>query len=194
VPVTAPRARDALEAFARRDAVAGALADLTGPLVDACRAMAARFGAGGRLLAFGNGAAGADPGHVAVEFMHPVTVGRRALPALALGNDTATLSGLGARDGFDRVFAHQLRHFGGPDDIALGVTPDGRCGNVRQGLRAAAGLGLLTVVLAGGDAADLPAADHALLVPAADPLIVKEAHVTAYHVMWELVHLFLETP
>src|SRR5215831_4649942 len=55
----------------------------------ACWAMARRFHQGGRLLAFGNGAAATDAQHVAVEFVHPVIVGKRALPALALTNDSA---------------------------------------------------------------------------------------------------------
>jgi D-sedoheptulose 7-phosphate isomerase len=36
--------------------------------------------------------------------------------------------------------------------------------------------------------------DHALVVRSADPLVVKEVHVTTYHVLWELVHVFLEQP
>ena len=54
--------------------------------------MARRFHQGGRLLAFGNGALATDAQHVSVEFVHPVIVGKRALPALALTNDSATLS------------------------------------------------------------------------------------------------------
>src|SRR5436190_6277782 len=65
-------------------------------IAQACWAMARRFHAGGRLLAFGNGAAATDAQHVAVEFVHPVIVGKRALPALALTNDSAVLSGLSA--------------------------------------------------------------------------------------------------
>ena len=54
--------------------------------------MARRFHQGGRLLAFGNGAWATEAQHVSVEFVHPVIVGTRALPALALTNDSATLS------------------------------------------------------------------------------------------------------
>ena len=38
------------------------------------------------------------------------------------------------------------------------------------------------------------AADHVLLTPSADPRVVKELQVTAYHVLWELVHVFFEQP
>src|SRR5450755_3751037 len=50
----------------------------------ACREMAERFLRGGRLLAFGRGPYSTDAQHVSVEFVHPVIVGKRALPALDL--------------------------------------------------------------------------------------------------------------
>ncbi|TDC81013.1 SIS domain-containing protein [Actinomadura sp. 7K507] len=157
--------------------------------------MAARFHRGGRLFTFGTGGAATDAQHVAVEFVHPVIVGKRALPALSLTGDVATLTGVGASTGFDEIFAHQLRCFGGPGDIALGISPDGRCGSVRRGLDSARDLGMLTVALAGGDGEALAgAAGHLVTVPSADPRVVKEVHVTAYHMLWELVHVFLEHP
>src|SRR5437899_5111472 len=55
-----------------------------GRLAEACRAMSERFLAGGRLLAFGRGPYATDAQHVSVEFVHPVIVGKRALPALDL--------------------------------------------------------------------------------------------------------------
>src|ERR1700726_394692 len=78
-------------------------------IAEACWAMARRFHQGGRLLAFGNGAWATDAQHVSVEFVHPVIVGKRALPALALTNDSATLSGLMASKKADMLFVHQLR-------------------------------------------------------------------------------------
>ena len=47
-----------------------------------CHRMAERFARGGRLVALGGSpAARSDARHVAVEFVHPVIVGKRALPA-----------------------------------------------------------------------------------------------------------------
>ena len=185
------------EAFGRRVAPVLGLADDAKALALACRDMAERFARGGRLLVFGNGAGATDAQHVAVEFVHPVIVGKRALPALSLVSDAATLMGVAARRGLDGVYAHQVEVFGRPDDIALGLSGDGRCANVRAGLRAARAAGLLTVALTGGDGGDVLAgneADHCLVVRSEDPLIVKEGHVTAYHLLWELVHVFLDSP
>jgi D-sedoheptulose 7-phosphate isomerase len=185
------------DAFSRREQCAGELADDAERVAFVCRDMASRFHRGGKLLVFGNGAAGSDAGHIAVEFMHPVIVGKRALPAMALANDVATVTGIGAREGFAEIFAHQLRYFANGADIALGISSDGRCASVRRGMQVARELGLLTVALLGGDGGDLVevgTVDHALVVRSADPLVVKEVHVTTYHVLWELVHVFLEQP
>ncbi len=184
-------------AFDRRRAPLEALAHDATALALACRDMAARFSRGGRLLVFGNGAAATDAQHVAVEFVHPVIVGKRALPALSLVSDAATLMGVAARRGLDGVYAHQVEVLGRPEDIALGLSRDGGCANVRAGLRAARAAGMLTVALLGGDGGPVLAqgeADHSIVVRSDDPLVVKEGHVTAYHLLWELVHVFLDSP
>ena len=57
-----------------------------------CLALAERFARGGRLLATGGSAqAWSDAHHIAVEFVHPVIVGKRALPAVALGAEDSAL-------------------------------------------------------------------------------------------------------
>jgi D-sedoheptulose 7-phosphate isomerase len=187
----------AVREFDRRVEPGLALVESAEDIARACHAMAARFHRGGKLLVFGNGGGATDAEHIAVEFVHPVIVGKQALPALSLAADPTVVTGIAGRDGFAEVFAHQLRRLADRDDIALGVSADGRCANVRRGLEEARGLGLLTVALTGGDGGELatsPAVDHLVVVPSGDPEIVKEVHVTAYHILWELVHVFFEHP
>jgi D-sedoheptulose 7-phosphate isomerase len=118
--------------------------------------MAERFAAGGRLVAFGSSAVDAsDVRHVAVEFVHPVIVGKRALPALGVACD-------------------DMRLLVRPEDI---VMPFGAGADVAAALESAVALGCLPVVLR---------------PPADDPFIAQEVAETAYHVLWELVHVFFE--
>jgi D-sedoheptulose 7-phosphate isomerase len=163
----------------------------------ACADMAARFQAGGKLIVFGNGGAATDAAHVAVEFVHPVIVGKRALPALSLSNDAAALTGLAEAHGLAAIYAAQLALIADPGDIALGICAGGPVDSVQRGLAEARELGLLTVALAGrapgGAEAAIPA-DHVLRAESDDPRVVKEIQVTMYHVLWELVHVFLEQP
>jgi D-sedoheptulose 7-phosphate isomerase len=203
-PVRPARATaDAVSAeqlFLARAAPLRDLARQAAAVASACHAMAERFHAGAKLVVFGTGTASTDAQHVAVEFVHPVIVGKRALPAISLTTDIATVTGVATRDGMAEIFARQIRSLAQPADIALGIAPDGRSPSILAGLSAAHELGMLTIALAGGPegaagpVAANPAIDHVLLAASADPLIVKEVQVTTYHVLWELVHVFFEQP
>ena len=146
-------------------------------LARACYEMARALANGGVLIPFGTGAAATDAAHVAVEFMHPVIVGKRALPAIAPANDptgASTLARLGRAGDVALALAH------GPADAATREFADG-----------ARGRGLLTLAFTGAEPAT---ADHAFTVASDDPWIVQEVQETAYHVLWELVHVFFEHP
>jgi D-sedoheptulose 7-phosphate isomerase len=183
--------------FESRSDPARDLARQAGAVAEACHAMAVRFHRGGRLIVFGTGGPSADAQHVAVEFVHPVIVGKRALPAISLTADVATVTGIAEADGVAAIFAHQLRYLAEPADIALGISADGRGSSVLTGLAMARAMGLLTIALTGGDGARIAAtgtADHLLTVASDDPCVIKEMQVTTYHVLWELVHVFFEQP
>ena len=136
-----------------------------------CHAMAERFARGGRLLAIGvSPTARSDVRHVAVEFVHPVIVGKRALPALGLVGDSAPL-------------ATEVRLAAGADDIVMAFGDDPELSVAIAAARAA---GAITVAFA-------PLrADWELVPPVGDPFIAQELVETAYHVLWELVHVFFE--
>jgi D-sedoheptulose 7-phosphate isomerase len=187
----------ALRSFERRGAPLLDLAGQADAVAAACHAMALRFHRGGKLVVFGTGSASTDAQHVAVEFVHPVIVGKRALPAISLTTDVATVTGIAAQEGIDAIFSHQIRCLGSPADIAVGISATGDCGSVLAGLAAAKELGLLTIALTGGDGGAIaasPAVDHALVARSPDSRVVKEVQVTTYHVLWELVHVFFEQP
>src|SRR5215217_9586574 len=102
-------------------------------LAEACYEMSRRFLAGGRLLAFGNGPAATDAQHVSVEFVHPVIVGKRALPAIDLGSE----------------FEARLPVILQPEDIVMGFSfPSGDIA-VERVLSIARERGALTFALAG---------------------------------------------
>jgi D-sedoheptulose 7-phosphate isomerase len=183
--------------FERRTASIDELAGHAGTVAAACYDMAVRFHQGGKLVVFGTGSSSTDALHVAVEFVHPVIVGKRALPAISLTADAATVTSIAEREGMGAIFAHQLRHLAIPADIALGLSADGNSESVLNGLLTAHGMGMLTIALAGaggGVIGTSPAVDHVLVTTESDPRVVKEAQVTTYHVLWELVHVFFEQP
>jgi D-sedoheptulose 7-phosphate isomerase len=183
--------------FDRREQPVREFAAQAAAVAAACHQMALRFHQGGKLVVFGTGGSSTDAQHVAVEFVHPVIVGKRALPAISLTSDVATVTGIAASHGLAAIFSHQLRYLATSADIAVGISTGGNCASVLSGLLTARELGMLTIALVGGDGgaiAACPAVDHLLVCRSADPRIVKEMQVTAYHVLWELVHVFFEQP
>jgi D-sedoheptulose 7-phosphate isomerase len=171
---------------------ADVLAAEAGALAACAAAMAARFDRGGRLLAFGNGGSSTDAMAVASMYVDPGP-GWRALPALALPADVATLTALANDIGFEVVFARPLAAAGRATDIALGISTSGGSANVLRGLAAAHERGLLTVGLAGSaggamaEAAEGGELDHLFVMPSGSVHRIQEAQTTVYHVLWELV-------
>jgi D-sedoheptulose 7-phosphate isomerase len=163
-------------------------------LVAAARAVADVYRCGGRVFAMGNGGSSCDAAHFAVEFMHPVTAGRPALPAVDLAADTAMMSAVGNDVGFERVFARQLVAQARRGDGLVGFSTSGDSANLLAAYAAAKPMGLTTLGFAGGDGGKMARSadvDYCLVVPTDSIHRVQETHVAAYHILWDLVHTLL---
>jgi D-sedoheptulose 7-phosphate isomerase len=167
-------------------------------ILAACLDLAQSFGRGGKMLVCGNGGSATDAQHIAVEFMHPLTVGRKALPAICLSNDMAVVTGVANDVGFGNVFTRQLIAFAREGDVLLGLSTSGNSDNVLQAFEAARRMKLITIGLAGVDGGKMAAMradgslDHCLTVPTPSTHRIQETHVALYHVMWDMVHTFLQ--
>jgi D-sedoheptulose 7-phosphate isomerase len=169
-------------------------AEQTPLLVAAARALADVYRKGGRLFTMGNGGSSCDAAHVAVEFLHPVTAGRPALPAVNLTTDVAMLSAVGNDVGFDHVFVRQLLAHARAGDAAIGISTSGNSANLLAAFAKAKELGVLTVGFSGGEGGRMKTSgdvDYCLVVPSFSIHRVQECHVTAYHILWDLVHTLL---
>ena len=136
----------------------------------AARAVAERFERGGGLYAFGRGAYATDAAHLSVEFVHPVIVGKRALPAFDLS---------AAPEAFVAALA-------GPNDVVVAFGPPGGDRDAAGALDTAARRGALTLALPG------TAGEFAFPAPCSDEHIHQEAFELLGHTLYESVHLFLE--
>lgn len=139
-------------------------------LAEACREMSERFLRGGRLLAFGRGPYATDAQHVSVEFVHPVIVGKRALPALDLS----------------MAFAPWLETILTPDDMVMGFGPPEGDAEVDAALQVARRGGAMTFALPSDEGW------YALRPETQDPFIHQELIEIFYHTLWETVHVFFE--
>ncbi len=158
------------EELLRRNGIFKAFFEDEAPrLAEACHEMSRRFMASGRLLAFGNGSAATDAQHVSVEFVHPVIVGKRALPALDLGPE------------FETSLPTVLQ----PEDMVMGFAFPERDAAVERTLSAARERGALTFALSG------EAGDY-YFAPPDDPFVSQEVFEVLYHMLWETVHVYFE--
>jgi D-sedoheptulose 7-phosphate isomerase len=139
-------------------------------LAQACREMSDRFLRGGRLLAFGRGPYATDAQHVSVEFVHPVIVGKRALPALDLSVH----------------FGPWVETLARPDDMVMGFGPPGGDPEVHASLVTAASRGAMTFALPGNEGS------YAVAAAVAHPFMHQEMIEILYHTLWETVHVFFE--
>ena len=159
-----------------------------GRLLACARDAAARFAAGGRLLAFGNGGSATDAQELATLFLNPGGA-VRPLPALALGNDTSVVTALCNDIGVDVIFARQVAALGRGGDIAVGLSTSGNSDNLLRAFDEASRRGLLTIGLAGyegGKMAELDSIDYLFVAPSSSVHRIQEAQTTVYHVFWEL--------
>jgi D-sedoheptulose 7-phosphate isomerase len=140
-----------------------------------CHRMAERFARGGRLLALGaSPQARSDARHVAVEFVHPVIVGKRALPAIGLAGEGGDL-------------AAQLQLIAREDDIAIAFLVD-----TDDSQQTAAAVALARERGCSTIAFSALGAEWEFEPPSEDGYIRQELVETLYHVLWELVHVFFD--
>ncbi len=164
----------------------------SGVLEEVCGRFANALAAGHQLFVMGNGGSSCDALHVAVEFVHPIIEKRRAFPARALSTDTALLTAISNDSDFSQTYAEQLRLFGRPGDIALGISTSGMSSNVNYGLQAAREIGMLTVAFSGKDGGrSKEVAEYCLTVPSFSIHRIQEVHTTLLHILWDMVHVIL---
>jgi D-sedoheptulose 7-phosphate isomerase len=150
--------------------------------------MAARFAAGGRLFAFGNGGSSSDAQRLATLFLNPGQ-GPQPLPAFALTSDSAIVTALCNDIGVEVVFSRQIAAFSRKQDIAVGLSTSGNSDNLLRAFDEASRRGLMTVGIAGydgGKMAELEYLDYLFVAPSASVHRIQEAQTTMYHALWEL--------
>lgn len=165
----------------------------TDAVIRCAEAIAQVYRRGGRLFTMGNGGSASDAAHIAVEFVHPVTTGRPALPACDLSSDKTVMTAIANDVGFSHVYARQVAGLMRREDALIGVSTSGNSDNLLRAFLQARRIGAATIGLCGGDGGEMARAglDHCLVVPSDSIHRTQECHVAIYHVLWDLVHTLL---
>ena len=154
----------------------GATDGLASDLARASLALARRFYAGGTMWC-SSPAWPFHSHHIAVEFVHPVIMGKRALPAVTVPPDEDLLA--------------TLRTTSRTGDMIVVVAPADDPA-VAAVMRRGDAWGVETVWIGAGPRPPAGAAKHVLWLDTEDPLEASEQFVRVYHLLWELVHVCFE--
>jgi D-sedoheptulose 7-phosphate isomerase len=177
---------DALETFQL-------LRPLEPKITESANLVLACLKSGGKLLLCGNGGSAADSGHIATEFTCRFQGDRRPYPAIALSSDGGLLTAIGNDYAFQDIFARQVRAFGKPGDVLIGLSTSGKSRNVLFAIEEAKRLGMSSIVLLGkGGGFTKGAADIEIAVAGTVTARIQEAHKFLLHAICELVEPELE--
>lgn len=163
-------------------------------IAEAGAAMADRFLAGGKLLAFGNGGSATDAADAAVDCLRPAASDWRSLPAIALSSDVGVVTGVGNDVGFEHCFSRQVIALGDSQDIALGFTTSGSSPNVLAALSEARKRGMLCIALVGYDGGRLGKsglADYCFVARLDYVPRIQEGHATVWHSLLDVAQASL---
>jgi len=156
----------------------------------AVQTLAETYRKGKKLLLCGNGGSAADCQHIATELMIRLShhIERPALPAIALTTDTSNLTAGGNDIGFENVFARNVEGLGYEGDVLLAISTSGNSPNIIKAVEKAHDKKMFVIGLLGGsggklkDLVDLP-----IVIPSSNTQRIQEGHITAAHIVCELV-------
>jgi D-sedoheptulose 7-phosphate isomerase len=145
---------------------------------------------GGKIMLCGNGGSAADSQHIATEFVIRLShdLDRPAIPALALTTDSSNLTA-GANDiGFSNVFARSVEGLGRSGDVLIAISTSGNSENVIKAVEKSKEMNISVIGFLGGSGGKLKSlVDCAVIIPSDNVQRIQEGHITAGHVICELV-------
>jgi len=145
---------------------------------------------GNKLMLCGNGGSAADAQHLAAEMLVRLRPqnNREGIPAIALAQDTSTITACGNDFGYDALFERMIYSLGQTGDILIAITTSGNSENVIRAMKAAKDAKIKVfgfLGCKGGKAIDI--CDEAFVVPSNNTGRIQESHITAGHALMEYV-------
>ena len=145
---------------------------------------------GNKLMLCGNGGSAADAQHLAAEMLVRLRPNnnRKGVPAIALAQDTSTITACGNDFGYDKLFERLVKTLGREGDVLIVITTSGNSKNIIAAMRAAKKMGILVFGFLGSKGGEaLKYCDEAFVVPSNNTGRIQESHITAGHALMELI-------
>ncbi len=143
---------------------------------------------GRRIYFFGNGGSAADAQHLAAEIVSRFYMERKGMPAEALNTNTSVITAIANDYSFNNIFARQIEASGAEGDVAFGISTSGNSPNVLEAMKVAKEKGMITIGFTGLDGGKLKNfVDYCFCAPSKDTPRIQEVHITAGHIICEIV-------
>ena len=145
---------------------------------------------GGKFMLCGNGGSAADAQHLAAEMLVRLRPknNREGIPAIALAQDTSTITACGNDFGYDKLFERLVKTLGREGDVLIAITTSGNSKNIIAAMRAAKKMGILVFGFLGSKGGEaLKYCDENFVVPSNNTGRIQESHITAGHALMELI-------
>lgn len=161
---------------------------LKASLLAAAEMIESCFRAGGKAYFCGNGGSAADAQHLAAEFSGRFYIDREGLPAEALHCNTSYLTAVANDYSFDIIYSRLIAGLGRPGDVLVGLSTSGNSKNILMAFEECRSKGIRTIAFTGATGGSMKElADVLVNVPSNDTPRIQEAHITAGHIVCEMV-------
>lgn len=145
---------------------------------------------GKKLMFCGNGGSAADAQHLAAEMLIRLRPNnnRDGIPAIALAQDTSTITACGNDFGYELLYERLVKTLGHKGDVLVAITTSGNSDNIIAAMRAAKKIGVHVFGFLGSEGGKaLKYCDEAFIVPSYNTGRIQESHITAGHALMELI-------
>lgn len=145
---------------------------------------------GRKIMFIGNGGSAADSQHLATEFVIRLShdLDRPSIAAIALTTDTSMLTAGGNDIGFENVFARNIEGLGNEGDALICISTSGNSPNILKAVETAKEKKIITIGFLGKDGGKLiKECDYSVLIPSNNTQRIQEGHITAGHIICEIV-------
>ena len=161
-------------------------------IVNIAKTMAVALAQGNKIMFCGNGGSAADAQHLAAELVNRFMIERPPLAGMALTTDTSALTAIGNDYSFDEIFSKQVSGLGQAGDVLVAISTSGNSPSIIEALKAAHNKNIITVGLTGRDGGKMPPhCQHLLCVEVEQTALIQEIHITAGHLLCQLIDYYL---
>jgi len=143
---------------------------------------------GNKIILFGNGGSAADAQHIAAEFVGRFKLERNSFPALALTDNSSTITALSNDYSFNKIFSRQCESFVTENDVVIAISTSGNSSNVISGVKTAKKKNAIIIGLLGNKGGKMKKiVDIPIIVSSSSTPKIQEVHRVIYHIICDLV-------